>query len=610
MHPINFLGLVSNMLLFMTGLSVAFIALWQNRRSRTNQLLALTMFSLSMYAIPNGLYYAIIPFDLDPRETVNWGSTVYMVASLSFFFFITELNDPKERVIAARARMIATVWSVIVLIVIWLDLFWTDPTLNDEFYRFGTQFTGIITFLLASLLIAYIGITLRNSAIALNRQILYALSILGIGLALFAIFGAPPGHVMHSVSVLIGVVMVSRVVLKDQLFNPLVELTDELMLKNRELEYVNKRKSEFLANMSHELRTPLNSIIGYTELVLNGIYGPLDDRLANRLEKVHKNGNTLLTLINDVLDLSKIDAGRLDLTPVHIAPGPLIDDIVRTLSHLAEEKNQKLATQYQDLPMIYVDEVRARQAILNVFANIIKFTGRSKSIHIGGYYDAVRNQVIVTMRASSGGIISKDAFKINQAIQDHDELASGEFADFGLGLAVSKRLVELHGGRIWFDERSSTMHMGFPAAAEVKKRQTIEAMKVPDTGDDDKRPLVLVIDDDPEAIEVMQGYLEPAGYRVFPALSGHEGILRARELSPSLITLDARMPGMDGWGVIDVLQEDEELKNVPVIMISVLDQSQTIKQFNSVYASLTKPLQRNALLETVEFALRTSVWKT
>jgi signal transduction histidine kinase/CheY-like chemotaxis protein len=610
MHPINFLGFITNMLLFMTGLSVAFIALWQNRRSRTNQLLALTMFSLSMYAIPNGLYYVIIPFDLNPRETVNWGSTLYMVTSLSFFFFVTELNDPRERMIAARARVLASIWSVIVLVVIWINRFWTEPELDGEFYRFETQFTGIVMFLLASLLIGYIAVTLRNSALAKNRQLLVALSLFGIGLGLLAIIGAPLGHLLHSISVLIGVVLVSRVVLKDQLFNPLVELTDELMVKNRELEYVNKRKSEFLANMSHELRTPLNSIIGYTELVLNGIYGPLEDRLANRLEKVHNNGTTLLTLINDVLDLSKIDAGRLDLAPTHITPGPLIDDVLRTLSELAEEKNQKLARQYQDLPMIYVDEVRARQAILNVFANMIKFTGRSKSIQIGGYYDVVRNQVILTMRSSSGGISAADAFKINQAIQDHDELASGEFADFGLGLAVSKRLVEIHGGRIWFDAPSSTMHMAFPAAADVKKRQTIEAMKVSDPEDETGRPLVLVIDDDPEAIELMQGYLEPAGYRVFPALSGHEGILRARELSPALITLDARMPGMDGWGVIDALQEDENLKTVPVIMVSVLDQSQTIKQFNSVYASLTKPLQRNALLETVDFALRTSVWKT
>lgn len=607
MHPINFSGFVVNMLLFMMGLAVAFIAIWQNRRSPTNQILAITMVAISAWAIPNGLYYLIDPFDLKPRLIVNLGATFYLIGALSFFFFVTEFENPDDRRHAFYSRVLASAWTAIVIVIIWLNHLWSQPVKNGDFYRFEATPTGTVVFVVTVLVLSLAGRNLRNSPFARNTQMLTAVTPLGIGLLLHAVFGAPIGHLLHSIFVLIGVVMVARVVLKNQLFNPLIEFTEELTAKNEQLERVNRRKSEFLANMSHELRTPLNSIIGYTELVINGVYGPLDNRLADRLEKVRGNGKSLLTLINDVLDLSKIDAGRLDLNLAYVSPVPLIDDVIATLAPLAEEKGLRVSRQYQDLPTLYVDEVRIRQVILNVFANLIKFTVSSKNLHISGYYDVQRNQVVLMLRASSGGISTADAFKINQALDSGEELRSEEFADFGLGLAVSLRLVDLHGGRIWFDEPSSTFHIAVPAASETQKRATIEAMKV--TVEGDERPMILIVDDDPEAIEVMQGYLLPAGFRVYPALSGNEGLLRARELSPALIILDARMPGMDGWGVLEVLQEDDKLKEIPVIMMTAAEQSSHILQMPNVIASLIKPVQRYALTETVKNALRTPSWK-
>ena len=601
---LNFIGLIISLGVFVFGMALALIALWQNRYSRPNQYLALTMVGLGLWAVPNSLFY-VAPFysDLDHQLIINLGTTVYTFAIFALFFFLTELEDPTERRIAQQTRYFVVIDLVLVLIVTWTNNFWTVPQLNTagDSYEFQVTLLATLIFGIITVIFFYIGIILRSSSLARQQGLLLAILPLPIGLGLFNILGAPVGHVIHVFFVFMAMMLLGRVILKTRLFNPLVEMFNELTIKNIQLEESSRHKSEFLANMSHELRTPLNSIIGYSELVLQGIYGSLEERQYDRLQKVHRNGKELLVLINDVLDLSKIDAGRLDLSPTHVLPEPLIDEVIKTLEDLATEKNQTLTRQYQQLPLLYVDEVRARQVILNGLANMIKFTAENKPIQIGGYYDAMRNQIILTIRASSGGISSSDAVKINQAIAEDDELPSAQFADFGLGLAVSRRLVELHGGRIWFDRKNSTFHIAFPSAAEPQKRATVLAQPVA-TIDRDKS-LILIIDDDIEAIEVIQGYLEPADYQVFGALSGHEGILRSRELKPDLILLDMRMPGLDGWGVLDILEADSTTQNTPVIMVSVMDQSHLINQVDRVVASLSKPLQRNQLLHTINRVL-------
>jgi CheY-like chemotaxis protein len=277
--------------------------------------------------------------------------------------------------------------------------------------------------------------------------------------------------------------------------------------------------------------------------------------------------------------------------------------VVKTLEELAAEKRQSLVKHYQDLPLFYVDEVRARQVILNGLANMIKFTAPEKPIQLSGFYDVMRNQIVITMRAMSGGISSADAFKFTQAIQATEDLPSAQFADFGLGLAVSKRLVELHGGRISFDSASSTLQISFPAALEPRRPPTMTtAAMIPN----DSRPRILVIDDNLESLEVLQGYLQSADYQVYGALSGHEGLLRAREIQPHLILLDMRMPGMDGWAVLDHLQADERLSHIPLIVMSVTDQQHVIRQVDSVRHAMLKPINRTQLLKNVEKILGVS----
>ena len=591
----------------MFGMALALIAIWQNRYSRPNQYLALTMLGLSLWALPNTLFY-VQPFypDLNRQLNLNMGTTFYTLALFALFFFMTELEDPNERGIARHVRFFAIIDLILVMIVTWTNNFWTKPQLNvaGDSYEFRVTLIATVIFAIIAIIFFYIGMTLRQSSLARRPGLLRAILPLPIGLLFFSLLGAPSGHVLHVFFVLMSILMLARVVLKDRLFNPLVEMFNELTVKNAQLEEASRHKSEFLANMSHELRTPLNSIIGYSELVLQGVYGSLEERQYDRLQKVHRNGKELLVLINDVLDLSKIDAGRLDLSPTHLSPEPLIDEVIKTLEDLAQEKNQTLTRQYQNLPVLYVDEIRARQVILNGLANMIKFTAEGKPIQISGYFDAMRNQVVITMRASSGGISSADAFKFNQAIEEDNELPADQFADFGLGLAVSRRLAELHGGRIWFDKPNSMFHVAFPSAAELQKRATVLSESV-DTIDKAK-PFILIIDNDVESIEVIQGYLEPVGYQVFGAQSGHEGVLRIRELKPDLVLLDMRMPGLDGWGVLDILDKDATVQNIPVIMISVIDQSRMVTQVDRVVASLSKPLHRNQLLHTIGRVLPSS----
>lgn len=597
---LNFIGLIFSLGVFVFGMALALIALWQNRKSRPNQYLALTMLGLAAWAVPDSLFY-VAPFydDFDLQLSIKMGSTFYTLALFALFFFLTELEDPAERQIAQRTRYFVVLDLVLIMLVTWTDKFWTVPQVNATGNSFEYQVTWLaaIIFGVVTVFFIYIGLVLRQSTLARRSALLVSILPLPIGLLFISILGAPVGNVIHAFLVFISIMMLGRVVLKDRLFNPLVEMFDELTVKNAQLEEAGRHKSEFLANMSHELRTPLNSIIGYSELILQGIYGSLEERQYDRLQKVHRNGKELLVLINDVLDLSKIDAGRLDLRPTHLLPEPLIDEVLKTLADLADEKNQSLTRQYQNLPMLYVDEVRARQVILNGLANMIKFTAENKPIQISGYYDAGRNQVIITIRASSGGISSSDAVKITQAIEENDELPAAQVADFGLGLAVSGRLAELHGGRIWFDKINSTFHIAFPSAAEPQKRAKVLIQPIEKLTKD--KPTILVVDDNVEAIEVIQGYLEPVGYQVFAALSGHEGVLRAGEITPDLIVLDMRMPGLDGWGVLDILGADVVLQTIPVIMISVIDQSHLVSQLNQVVASLSKPLHRQQLVNMV-----------
>ncbi len=594
-------GLLSNMLAAVLGLAVMFIALWQNARARLNQYLAASMGMLAGWTFFNGLSFVSQFLELDGQRLANITTSFYMLAIVGLFFFISEFENENRRRLF-EGRLLAIFWLVIILVATWANLFWEDVVLEDHGgYSMQATPIGIVIWLMAASSLAFMAFVRESRPIKAISPVRRAIVPIFIGSG-FSVLNAPFDEVIETTLVQISMIWVARVILNDQLFNPLVQLYNQLASKNAQLAEATRRKSEFLANMSHELRTPLNSIIGYTELVTGGTYGQLNKIQTDRIEKVNQNGKRLLALINNVLDLSKIDAGRLDIFPTRVSPTVLIDEVMNTLQPLADQKALHISRGYYGLPTIFVDEIRARQIILNVIANAIKFTP-SGGVTIGGYLDATRNQVVVSVRDTGIGILPQDADKIFKAFEYWQSTQENEGT--GLGLAVARRLVELHGGRLWFEstpQRGSTFFVALPAAMERDEQTKMQEIIAQSTIlVDGQRPLVLAIDDDPESIEVIQGYLSRDGFQVYAAFSGREGLLRARELKPSVITLDIFMPGMDGWGVLESLKADPELKNIPVIILSMAEHGSIPKDLGA-FASLNKPVSRRTLVGAVQSA--------
>ncbi len=594
-------GLLSNMLATVLGLAVMFIALWQNARARLNQYLAISMGMLAGWTFFNGLSFVGQYLEQDGQRLINFATTFYMLAIVGLFFFITEFESEHRRRLL-EGRLLATFWLIVIIFITWANLFWKDPLPeNQGGYSYQPTVFGITAWIAAVLSLGFVailrGLRLSESVSPIRR----AMVPIAIG-SIVSIMSIPFANVVEITMIQISMIWVARVILNDQLFNPLVQLYNQLTSKNTQLEEATRRKSEFLANMSHELRTPLNSIIGYTELVTGGTYGPLNKVQTDRIDKVNQNGKRLLALINNVLDLSKIDAGRLDIFPSRVSPTMLIDEVMNTLQPLADQKGLHISRGYYGLPTVFVDEIRTRQIILNVIANAIKFTPAG-GVTIGGYLDATRNQVVVSVRDTGIGIQPQDANKIFAAFEYWQSTQESEGT--GLGLAVARRLVELHGGRLWFEstpQRGSTFFIALPAALERDDQTKMQQIIAQNTIlVDGRRPLVLAIDDDPESIEVIQGYLGRDGFQVYAAFSGREGLLRAHELKPSVITLDVFMPGMDGWGVLEALKSDPDLKHVPVIILSMAEHGSIPKDLGA-FASLNKPVSRRTLLSVVQSA--------
>jgi len=261
----------------------------------------------------------------------------------------------------------------------------------------------------------------------------------------------------------------ARAILQENLFNPLAELNHELAATNEELAQANRLKSQFLANMSHELRTPLNSINGYTELLLNEVYGPLTDDQRDRLNRVLRNGQSLLVLINDVLDLSKLEAGRVELDLLPIQLPVVIDAVCSAILPLAAEKglvvNQVISA---DLPLLLADEARLRQILINLLSNAIKFT-ETGSVSIQANADQDKQQIRIAV-ADTGVGIPEEAFdSIFDEFQQVDGTSTRQHGGTGLGLAISRRLARMHDGDITVESqpgKGSTFTVSLPVAGD------------------------------------------------------------------------------------------------------------------------------------------------
>ncbi|MFF9548823.1 response regulator [Methylobacterium fujisawaense] len=363
-------------------------------------------------------------------------------------------------------------------------------------------------------------------------------------------------------------------------------------------EEASRAKSSFLANMSHELRTPLNAIIGFTRLVMRRAKDALPVKQFENLEKILASSEHLLSLINSILDLAKVEAGRMEVKPSDFTLEPVLDLCLRTVEPLVKNEGVQLIRDVGDTPAtLRTDEEKLRQILINLLSNAIKFTeAGSVTLRVRPVGESVEFAVIDT-----GIGIPADALNaIFEEFHQVDNSATRSHSGTGLGLAISHRLARLLGGKIGVESREgagSTFTLSIPmriaGAAEgpPSPRPALPVTPVSRSG----AKLVLAIDDDPNVVYLLQENLADAGYTVIGASSGQDGLLKARELQPRAITLDIMMPGTDGWQVLHALKTDPLTRDIPVVLISIVDQKELGFRLGAT-DYIVKPFEREALI--------------
>jgi signal transduction histidine kinase/ActR/RegA family two-component response regulator len=365
------------------------------------------------------------------------------------------------------------------------------------------------------------------------------------------------------------------------------ELAQKAVTEIRELDRI---KSQFLANMSHELRTPLNSIIGFSRVILKGIDGPVSDQQQQDLNAIYNSGQHLLGLINDILDLSKIEAGKMDLAVEEMNIGDTINSVMSTAAGLVKDKTVKLKHEVPpDLPTIRADPMRIRQILINLMANAAKFTDEgsitvSAEPHIS---PTGHSEVLISITDTGPGISPEDQMKLFQAFSQVDSSPTRRTGGTGLGLSICQRLVGMHNGRIGVHSvvgKGSTFYFTIPQFHQP----TVEA--IPGQG-----KVILCIDDDQQVIGLYDRYLKPQGYQVVPVTHPSAARDAIKRLKPYAVTLDIMMPEIDGWSLLEELHADPETRNTPIIICSIVEEEE--KGF-SLGASdyLVKPILEEDLL--------------
>ena len=376
----------------------------------------------------------------------------------------------------------------------------------------------------------------------------------------------------------------------------------ELLSARQVAEAANSAKSQFLANMSHELRTPLNAIIGYSEMLEEDAVDRGHADYVPDLQKIRAAGRHLLALINDVLDLSKIEAGKLELYLETFDLSTAIADVATTVEPLVARRNNTLAVRCaSDLGAIRSDLTRVRQVLLNLLSNASKFTEHGRIT-----LEAERSGSGVVLRVSDTGIgmTPEQMGKLFEPFAQADTTTSRKYGGTGLGLAITRRFCELMGGDVSVQSdmgRGSTFTVRLPVDASVPlgEAPVTAAGAPPETAERAPRgTAVLIIDDDPAARAITHRVLAREGYEVIEAADGETGLRLARERRPALITLDILMPGMDGWAVLAALKADPDIAAIPVILQTIVeDRNMGFALGAAEY--LTKPIERKRLASLV-----------
>jgi PAS domain S-box-containing protein len=362
----------------------------------------------------------------------------------------------------------------------------------------------------------------------------------------------------------------------------------------KEMREVDRMKTMFLANMSHELRTPLNSIIGFSRVILKGIDGPTSDLQQQDLTAIYNSGQHLLGLINDILDLSKIEAGKMELAFDEVNIAEVINGVMSTVVGLVKDRPIKLVKNVQEnLPTVRADAIRVRQVLLNLLSNAAKFTSEG-SITVDATINsgpAGHPEILVSVTDTGPGIDPKDQAKLFQAFSQVDDSLTRKTTGSGLGLSISQQLIQMHGGRIGVHSalgKGSTFYFTLPTYRSKEKESASKNEKV-----------ILAIDDDPQVISLYERYLQPQGYQVVALTDSTQAKVRAKQLKPYAITLDIMMPGYDGWSVLKDLKADAETRDIPVVVCSIVEEQE--RGFSLGAADyLLKPILEDDLLNALD----------
>jgi signal transduction histidine kinase/DNA-binding response OmpR family regulator len=351
-----------------------------------------------------------------------------------------------------------------------------------------------------------------------------------------------------------------------RLFREIAEKTDQL-------EVASRHKSEFLASMSHELRTPLNAVIGFSDVLLDRMFGDLNDKQDEYLRDIRASGQHLLELLNEILDLSKVEAGRLDLDLAPVALPTLIESCVQMVRDRADRSGVQVSVTIEArTPDAHADQLRLKQVVLNLLTNAVKFTPSGGRIEIA--VAPAGSDVQVSVRDTGPGIAPADQERIFESFQQGSRGPAKEEGT-GLGLTLSRRLAELQGGRLWLVSEpgaGSTFFLTVPAVAGARAVEGPDAERTGETPAAGPGPLVVVVEDDRSSVELLRLYLAGTGARVVTARDGARGVSTVRRLRPHCVVLDIRLPAMDGWEVLRQLKAAPDTADIPVIVVSILDE--------------------------------------
>ncbi|MDQ3284076.1 MAG: response regulator, partial [Acidobacteriota bacterium] len=373
----------------------------------------------------------------------------------------------------------------------------------------------------------------------------------------------------------------------------LTRISQELADANRRIKEADRLKSQFLATMSHELRTPMNSIIGFSEILEERLDGKIEPKHHGFLRHIHTSGQHLLGIINDILDLSKIESGKMEIYPEFFSVAPVIESVCQLMRGMTRA-DVKIAVEIApDVPQIETDLAKFKQVLFNLLSNAIKFSPAGSLVqvraemHDGAISVAVRDQGI--------GIDAKHHALIFEEFRQVDSGVRREFGGTGLGLALVKKFVELQGGSVRVDSKlgeGSTFTFVLP----VRSRAAVVARPVETPAV--KASRVLVIEDDPNAFELIASALNSAGFLALHARRADEALRLARDAKPIAITLDLVLPGVDGWEVLKRLRNDEATRQLPVVIISMVE-NRDLGLALGADDYFVKPVDRDRLVERV-----------